>query len=188
MNKGHILIVILLFSISQKAIGQGANIRENDTIYWIDNFSLTWDRFVFDPDNSKSRLNANDAISHIGIACKGHYEDGLPNFRVQAYFIPRFSYTKDTVSKDLLRHEQGHFDIAEIVSKKLRKEILSLRQEEIEEPDEYYKVIYIYQQKLKMVSDKYDNETSHGLNDKQQVLWNKKIVKGLLGDCSGIEF
>lgn len=45
-------------------------------------------------------------------------------FIIVAQFIPKKSWTKSKNRLILLEHEQLHFDIAEIVCKKVKKEII----------------------------------------------------------------
>lgn len=182
MIERSILFVVVFCFLPITVIGQGRNheiIEKQDTIYWNSNISLSWNQFAYDPSNIKSKLDMNDAISYVGIACRGYYENGLPNFNIQAFFIPNLSYTRDTVSEALLKHEQVHFDIAELVSKALYKEILKLREEGVEGPEDYYNVIALYQKKMESITYLYDVKTRHGLNHNQQLLWNQKVYQAL---------
>ena len=76
------------------------------------------------------------------------------------------------------KHEQGHFDIAEIFARKLNKEITmfltkSKRHEELN--NIYTKVM----NEKRDTQQLYDEETNHSINKSQQAAWNKKIEEML---------
>lgn len=79
----------------------------------------------------------------------------------------------------LLNHEQKHFDLAEVYTRRIRKSIDSLKQGEpfdFESLD--MEVTGIYQcikKELDSVQFKYDEETNQSANVVKQKVWNEKI-------------
>jgi hypothetical protein len=85
------------------------------------------------------------------------------------------SWTKDTLSDDLLKHEQLHFDITELGRRLMIKQLSSDL-----EGNKYSiaKVDSIYQDMVNLIIQlnyDYDQETSHGLELDLQILWIAKI-------------
>jgi predicted secreted Zn-dependent protease len=81
----------------------------------------------------------------------------------------------------VLKHEQGHFDIAEIFARKLFRQMTEYRYNNRTYKEDLT-AIYdnIVAEKAKMQGD-YDRETNHSLNRYKQNEWLKKI-EALLED------
>ena len=96
-------------------------------------------------------------------------------FEVNATFNKNTSwYKKEMQSLSLLKHEQLHFDIAELFAKKLKDEFdnyvyTANFRSEIAAIFEKKKVQY------HLMQDKYDEETSHSLNAEKQRQWEFAI-------------
>lgn len=87
---------------------------------------LTKDNFKGAPDPTNPRL----ATTCTGITVSwsfrttlrvdGKYESKLLDIEYESYFTEEESWWRDkTINGDLLRHEQGHFDIVEILAREL---------------------------------------------------------------------
>jgi len=108
-------------------------------------------------------------------------------------FVKDGSWVNEKIKDDLelLKHEQTHFDMAEIharqFNEKVHEELMEKEfecpityeslEEEIDEITdsavlEIFDQITILQKKM---SIDYDNETNHGLNEEAQLKWNQKI-------------
>ena len=77
-------------------------------------------------------------------------------------------------SKELLEHEQLHFDIAELISRKLR-----LRYKSLKEHSAYLNIYYNYMDTLDVYQNRYDKETVFSIRYKEQKKWKEKIKKEL---------
>jgi predicted secreted Zn-dependent protease len=67
-------------------------------------------------------------VSDTGFKYQLVCRNGLSDIDVAAFFSPSGSWVKlDAKSPELLRHEQGHFDMAELYALKLRKAILDAK-------------------------------------------------------------
>jgi len=108
-------------------------------------------------------------------------------------FVKDGSWVNEKIKDDLelLKHEQKHFDMAEIHARQFNEKVQEeLMEKEFECPTTYEileeeidditdsAVLEIFDQitilQKKMSSD-YDYETSHGLNEEIQIKWNQKI-------------
>ena len=150
---------------------------EYDRIEWSSNVKLTWKDFLGKPDTS-SRYKAV-TFTKIRVSDEEFDDKIILNF--PATFNRSLSWTKNTKSMSLLIHEQIHFDIAELVARKIRKDCsqhvsrdLSLSYEFIQNTYDYYRTYC-----LDSINDTYDSETNHGMIKSKQKEWEKKISKEL---------
>lgn len=86
----------------------------------------------------------------------------------------------DSVDDELLKHEQGHLDIAYIAGLDFKRRALqrtfSSKNYQNEIKDLYKLVMGEYM----IMQRRYDKETEHYLNDRYQRIWNAKIDKMIL--------
>jgi len=136
---------------------------------------ITWDDFVF----KSSSPNGHMALSASYIKVKGYWDKSLPNYKVNAVFNRELSWTTDTVSTNLLKHEQLHFDIAELYARKIRVAIDELGNNDINEDLPYNEIIIILLDSCDRIQDFYDMKTSHGVYIPIQDAWEKTISNEL---------
>ena len=83
---------------------------------------------------------------------------------------------------DLLKHEQGHFDIAQSYAQKIKAHEGKTfacpsgvfdDDKIINEINNYFDEIWLEQQQMQAT---YDKETDHGMDTERQAEWNKKII------------
>jgi hypothetical protein len=88
---------------------------------WPQHPRLTWDDFKGRPPKSVSYQSAqSDTGFKYQLACR----NGLLDIDAAAFFSPGGSWVKpDSKTPELLSHEQGHFDMAELYALRLRKAI-----------------------------------------------------------------
>jgi hypothetical protein len=82
---------------------------------------------------------------------------------------------------NILTHEQGHFDLVELYSRKMRK-YLSNNQYKIDFYNyeiELDKLFNLYDDSLKNMQDQYDWETHFSLELEKQIMWTKTIKSEL---------
>jgi predicted secreted Zn-dependent protease len=98
---------------------------------------------------------------------------------VIAEFVPEKSWVKAEPSENLLRHEQGHFDITEIYARKLRRhfernpQLCAKGQAAV---DAEAKKIFA---EWDATQDQYDLETNHSKNIPVQREWETRIQHDL---------
>jgi len=166
-----LLVFTFLLSFSQRS-PLAPNIRKlkNDTVIWKPDSLLR-------PEDFKARPKSNGplGLSYVGFLYYTNEASGELILNVEAIFVKSKSYiVKNT--EYVLKHEQIHFDIAELHARRLRKRI--------DEVD--FKKIKSVQNEINKLHDKtvkeygkeqeeYDKDTEHGLNAAKQKVWNEKI-------------
>lgn len=105
--------------------------KDDDIIYWTKDYRLTFADFKGDPnkeDTTSYHGNSNKSIHNLGIINKSidiqfQTKAGIATFEIYAGMNKRLSWIKNSNDTITLKHEQGHFDICEIYSRVLRREI-----------------------------------------------------------------
>lgn len=160
-----------------------SNIQENnnviqqnieDKILWSYERKLTWNDFMGLPKKDRGSIEAETQceISILEVKLDGD----LPKISIGTFFIKNKSWTV-TNSIATLGHEQIHFDIYELYSRKIRNKLEELNQKnelKIEIYQKYYNELINEAIKLNEV---YDNEVYFNI-DKQQE-WIERIAKEL---------
>lgn len=143
---------------------------EGDEIRWKSGERLTWDNFTGRPDRSSSA----DALTESGITF--NWKCDWRGFELEAYaiFVPSGSWVKEP-TRNLLIHEQLHFDITELHARKLRKFFA-------EHPDPCRlgkagidKAAQAIIQQSYNMQNEYDTETRHGEDYRAQKLWIDRV-------------
>ncbi|WP_255486712.1 hypothetical protein [Candidatus Nitrosotenuis sp. DW1] len=135
-------------------------------------------------------------IEHIVTGSKFKFK--IRDMHLRAIFIPDFSWVMKNISNKnsilLLKHEQGHFDLAEEITRKTRIKIINRFQNKIftvkgkneneAKKDAVLQVTKIrkeieseLQKEFKYQEAKYDDKTNHGLILKYQEEYNKRFEK-----------
>lgn len=137
------------------------------------NRELKWSEFQGNPEVSSKM----DAIITTGFNYKVNRLYNYPSALVTSFMNKQDSWKKETTyTKELLNHEQGHFDITEAYARFTRD---SIKNSWGKNPKEIEEIIdYFLEQKNKM-QGKYDTDTQHGLIYKNQKEWNDKFTKWL---------
>jgi len=74
-------------------------------------------------------------------------------------------------SARLLRHEQGHFDIACVMARKA--------QDALDRGGNFDRLLPVARQKMRQTQNRYDNQTRHGCRAAQQQTWETSIANNL---------
>ncbi|MDP4262164.1 MAG: DUF922 domain-containing protein [Bacteroidota bacterium] len=144
--------------------------KNEELINWSASRPLTWSDYKGKPDPRSDA--AASTSTYLGI--EYNFDEKGLTYKIQC----RFSTTKSwgmAKTDFVLKHEQGHFDIAEIFARKLNKKM-----------GEYSFNKTSYQKDLKAIydaitaekeafQDLYDIETDHSRKKEQQAEWLKKI-------------
>jgi hypothetical protein len=163
-----------MYLISGVIFAQDLPEKENDTlIVWTEGRKLTWSDFQ--PANFEG---TRAATSDIGIdiltvssSLKGYTHE------VFSYFLKKSS-SSETDDPGVLRHEQLHFDIAELYARKIRHKLDQLKGKKYS-VKEYHSIIdHIYEQYFEE-QNAYDKETKHSMDTVKQQEWALRIAKEL---------
>lgn len=164
------LFLLFFFSLS---------VTQSGKIIWRENHQLSWSDFKGKADKNNPFVAAADT----GINLKYSYEikrDSVKfEFSVESFFNPKTSwYKKDKINSHVLKHEQAHFDITEIHTRKLRK----ILEETVFTKNVKNEVERIYTQiekEQKIAQNKFDKETNHSQDHEKELLWREYISKEL---------
>ena len=145
---------------------------------------LTFDNFrVIQPTRKKQPLSVGAVTSS-----QPGVEVSVSNIDLQRVLkismSNRFSYNKSWVSAEaiqdsgLLQHEQGHFDINEIYTRKTFQQLGQIKFSNNFQA-EIARVMTIMNQELSKVQQIYERQTLHGLLHANQAKWNENIRASL---------
>lgn len=165
--------VLVLLSITHfSSFGQN--------VAWSKGRQITWSDFQGTPDAGSSYY----AYTATRTTYKSQWDaDGNISVTVICEFNPSRSWKKQADLTDaLLRHEQLHFDIAELFARKMRKEYATYCQTHKASAEAGTDLDGIFkraQEELRKYQDAYDTETDHSKNKPKQAEWDKKITNEL---------
>lgn len=149
--------------------------KENEFINWSESNKLIWDDFKAVPP--KNGDVAALTATHLGFSY--NVVNGKMSYNIECRFEKNRSW--GLVKNDwILKHEQGHFDIAEIFARKLFKAISAYqfnRNSFQKDLDAVYKDIVSEKENFQQ---EYDVETDFSRNKKNQETWLKKIEAELI--------
>lgn len=169
-----LMILLTIISLSFTSVIP----KEDSKIYWSKDKLLTWGDFKGKP--IKASPIAADTDSGFELRSSYNSSDHLVVIELQTYFIKNKSWYKpEKKSENLLKHEQGHFDISELFTRKLHKNI---SEEKIKEKNISQKITELNEKftyELHKYQDLYDKETEHSINEQKQKEWSERIAKEL---------
>lgn len=145
-----------------------------EVIVWNEYRPLTWADFK----GKRTEDAAGDAGTVVQIKAKPYMVKDEVKYDVSAVFLKNKSWA-DAQTKELLAHEQLHFDLAELYARKIRKAVVELSAS----GERDVKVFNLAIQKLLRESNEldlqYDLETLHGAMQKKQAEWSKNVKSEL---------
>lgn len=151
-------------------------IQTNNLIPWSAARKLTWDDFKGTPDPHSS----NAALTSSNINIELGYNDKGFQYSIKCTFDKNRSWVR-IKNNDVLAHEQGHFDIAEIYARKLNKLMKAYR---FNAKTAGTDVNLLYENTMKQhrqIQTQYDVETDYSRNKQKQDEWLKKMHDDLKG-------
>lgn len=146
---------------------------------WNKKEKLNWNLF-----NGETEDDVTDKFLKTGgVTCSWpaylySYNDSIINLYAFAIFDTKRSWVLSR-TKTALNHEQRHFDITEIYSRKFKKKLLEA-DFSTQNTDTVIRTVYtFYKNKLSETQQRYDTETNHSINTAAQETWNVFIDKEL---------
>jgi len=183
-----LLALLLLVSVSA-ALGQSTQL-----IPWDAERLIHWGDFQGAPPPNASQLSEAAAI-HMTV--KWHAQYAVRSERTEGYswigtvgdvlisnsMNPRFSWViSSKATAAILRHEQHHFDLNEVYARRLGETLAAVQVRGASAESTMSQLDERIQQtaddildRLSMIQDRYDTETSHGTNDAAQAQWEADI-------------
>lgn len=153
--------------------------REGHLIFWNERNTLNWSDFK----EVSGKQRAYQAAALCGVNYSYKFNQNKLEIDCRSYFNAKRSWVKKSSGKSdhLLKHENLHFDIAELHARKLRKKLLStsFKPKETRIKKKYYRAYNRLMKSLESYQDKYDKETNHSINIEAQKEWEEKIEREL---------
>jgi hypothetical protein len=166
------LIVIYMFSLVTLLQGQ------NNEIEWTSNYRLVYDDFKGGIPGNEPKTTKALTYSVIDLDVKQVGQE--IHTYIRTYFKYYNSWMRPESRTDYtLKHEQGHFDITEIYSRKLRKKLMGLK---VKRKGGDKQILSIAKKLIKQhlkYQAKYDKDTGFAIKEKNQAEWIIKIAKEL---------
>ena len=145
---------------------------KDSTLIWNTDRKLIWDDFLGKADKHSGYA----ALTSSKIGFDTEWFDDSVIVIIPTYFDHHKSWVLGDGTDELLAHEQGHFDIAEIIARKVRKELSFQKFTDITMTSKKINTIYKKHTQHSWSSyDKYDQETKHGTVKSKQKDWLERI-------------
>ena len=148
---------------------------------WSATRRLAWSDFRGRPPGSGPEVAKTAYALFYAWKCRGEAFE----FRVIATFRPRQSWVKtialtDTLlRRSALRHEQTHFDLAEVHARRMRRYFDGLSGACRKSDNELTQLAGRLINDEKAEQQRYDAETNHGLRSEEQAAWNAEVARQL---------
>lgn len=167
---GLISMTIKRYDLNLKKVSQVESLK-----LWSPKAKLSWKDYQGTPDST----SLYQALTYSRIKYNTLTEDkDILVLNVSCYFNRKSSWSKDLHSKTLLSHEQLHFDIAELITRRIRNKFQDYKW--TKEGDTFDSLDIIFNHYVKDERDGmnflYDEETNHGINKSKQKEWEQKIA------------
>lgn len=139
---------------------------------------LTYEDFKAKPQKGHKAA----ALADVSIESEiiNQTEKGV-KLKVIALFNTAYSWMKPEGkgNEHLLKHEQGHFDIFEIFTRRCIQDLMEAKLTNKNAAKKIPEIIQKYIQQAYKYQDQYDEQTQHSLKVEKQEEWNKKIAAEL---------
>ncbi|WP_250434092.1 DUF922 domain-containing protein [Hanstruepera flava] len=155
-------------------------LKSDQSIPWQKNYKLSWENFIGQPDTNSDAAAVTSSGITFGYRLS-RVNNVVESIRVEAtaHFYPEKSWFKPKEADNhILAHEQLHFDITELYTRKLRKATsqVTISQNANNELDAIHNKIV---KELHDFQNQYDNETNYSRNHEAQAKWQKSIKEAL---------
>ena len=168
----------MLWLCNSSLLAQGQETSEK--ILW-NPAPLDWKDFRGTSDkDSPFHANTSTGLSYSWSLRTGP-GDAEFSYEVASFFIPQESWVlPGKASAYLLAHEQIHFDISELLARKLRSIMEAFDPLSTENPKESLRQLYLSVDQERMnLQQQYDRETNHSQNPEAQAYWQDFVRKEL---------
>lgn len=154
-----------------------AQVPTGGTLHWSASRPLALADFQGQPRPTERHAALTSATIVARVACRGGQFTGS----VQAAFDPTRSWVRDpaALTPKLLRHEQLHFDIAEVYARRLRQKLADVRVPCAQLGAAFDRLSQGVYAEWEQAEDRYDRETNHGLNPDPQRQWEEEVQQQL---------
>lgn len=147
---------------------------EKESINWRSRRVLTWADFKAKPVETAP----NAAMTSTSILIDFGYDNAAMHYHLSCVFYPEKSWSKVSSAR-ILGHEQGHFDVSQLFTRKMHKALSNYTFSRAT-ADRDIKAIY---QKVATEQSKYqalyDQQTNYSRDATEQAAWEIKIKQEL---------
>jgi len=151
--------------------------EEEDKINWTKEYKLTWSDFKGKPDKASKNFAATN--SGFGFETNGATTEGCTFIVTNSFYRKTSWVKKDKANEPLLAHEQCHFDITELCTRKFRKKLSAIKYNPKTMQKTTADLFRSEQTNWAKMQDQYDRETQHSIITAKQEEWEKKVAKEL---------
>jgi hypothetical protein len=147
-------------------------------IRWSASRPLTVADFKGRPKPNQGHAALTSANINTGATCRSNVFTGT----AQASFDPATSWVREpaTITPALLRHEQLHFDIAEVYARRLRQQLATMHTPCNQLGSTFDRISQKAYADWQQAEDTYDRDTNHGLQHERQTQWETQVRRQLL--------
>ena len=147
---------------------------EEYLIKWNENRKLTWADFKAEP----LKMDGTVAITSTHLGFSYNVANGKITYKIDCWFDKNKSW--GLVKNDwILKHEQGHFDIAEIFARQLNKSVSEYQYNKTTFQKDLTAIYQSVVEGKEKFQQQYDDETDHSRNKTKQEEWFKRIESEL---------
>jgi hypothetical protein len=169
-NAMRILLLLQLFLLMKTV-----SVAQQDTLLWDPRSELKWSDFKGIPDKQSHYA----ALTHAEIRYQVTMIKGLARFDFANLFLKKASWTKNNTNLILLKHEQIHFDIAEL-HKRLLINLLYTREFRAATFEKEVKLLGDSINKARSImDDSFDQDVLHFTDRNRLDKWGTKINREL---------
>jgi hypothetical protein len=146
-------------------------------IRWSADRPLTVADFKGRPRPNQGHAALTSANINTGATCSNNVFAGT----AQASFDPATSWVREpgTMTPALLRHEQLHFDIAEVYARRLRQQLATVHTTCSALGSTFDRISQAAYTAWQKAEDDYDRDTNHGLQHERQAQWEAQVRQQL---------
>lgn len=146
------------------------SLQQDNYISWTETRKLTWNDFKGKPDEKSTFKAKTESSLNVQISTRGE----VATITMVTSFDMSKSWVKD--KRDvLLQHEQTHFDIAELWSRRFKQRLQGKAFPLKSFQSALSRMHGEIQKEARAMQAQYDMETEHSINEKAQEEWTKKI-------------
>lgn len=148
--------------------------QNNNLIDWSASRKLTWEDFKgpVDPESKNAALTSSSINIEFG------YDDNGLEYSIKCSFNKEKSWVRIR-NNEVLAHEQGHFDLAELHARKLFKAMKAYKFNARTVGKDVNNIYDSLMAEHHAAQNLYDQETDYSRNKVKQEEWQKKIADEL---------
>ncbi len=149
-------------------------------IQWNKNVKIKWSDFEGKADTRSPFATMSAVGIHYKYSSLSIGDVIKIKFEISSKFDKTKSWSrKQLQNEDVLRHEQLHFDISELVSRQFRKKVENAKYSK-HYKNEIAAIFNRYTTYLEKLQKKYDDQTKHSKNKLRQKEWENILHRELL--------